>query len=319
MSSHRAALVTLSIVAIGVVAACGSSGGSAGAAASASADPTKDKLAQVEQRGTLVLWTDPDYAPQSMAVKGATRLADTKCAPNEMTAPEMTGYDAETGKLVAAAMGLEPCFVTAPWDQVIGGSWGDHWDVAWGSGALTADRMKKLYMTQPYYSTPANFFVQAGSPYQTPADLAGKKIGACAGCTHELYLRDQLTLPGESFKPAVPNPQIVTFASETPGYQALEKGDLDAFLSSQPVGTAEIAKGAKLRMLDQAAFYTEKTGYVDRGLTLDPTAFLDRIDSVIKDLQTQGKLKALSEQYFGTDFATTAAQFDLASIGQQVP
>lgn len=94
----------LALVAVGaVLAACS---GSSATPASANGDPTKDKLAQVEARGTLVLWTDPDYAPQSMAVKGATRLASTKCAPNQMTAPEMTGYDAETGKLVAAELGL---------------------------------------------------------------------------------------------------------------------------------------------------------------------------------------------------------------------
>ena len=75
-----------------------------------------------------------------MAVKGATRPAGTKCAPNQMTAPEMTGYDAETGKLVAAALGVEPCFVATPFDSMIAGSWGDRYDVAWGSGAITGDR-----------------------------------------------------------------------------------------------------------------------------------------------------------------------------------
>ena len=51
----------------------------------AAADPTKDKLAQVQARGTLVLFTDPAYPPQSMKVEGATRAANTKCAPNQLT------------------------------------------------------------------------------------------------------------------------------------------------------------------------------------------------------------------------------------------
>src|SRR5690242_20571340 len=101
-----------------VVAAC-SGAAPAASPTQAAGDPTKDKLAQVLARGTLVLWTDPDYAPQSFKVDGATRLANTKCAPNEMTAPEMSGYDAETGKLVAAALGVEPCFVATPFDSMI--------------------------------------------------------------------------------------------------------------------------------------------------------------------------------------------------------
>ena len=294
-------------------------GTASGSPAAASADPTKDKLAQVLSRGTLALSTDPDYAPQSFQVKDAARAATTKCAPNELTAAQMSGYDAEVGKLVAAAMGVEPCFVVAPWEQIIAGGWGDRWDVAWGSGALTADRMKALYMTQPYYSTPANYFVRTDATYQVPADLSGKKIGACAGCTHEQYLRGTLKLPGETLAYAAKDPTIVTYASEVPGLEALQAGKIDAFLCSQPVGAAAIADGAPLRMLDQAAFYTQKTGYVDRGLTLAPGPFLDRIDAVVADLHKAGTLKTLSQQYFGADFATAAGAFDLGSVGQAVP
>ena len=314
---RRGSIVRLAsvVASLAIVAACSSSA----PAASTAGDPTKDKLAQVLARGTLVLWTDPNYAPQSMAVKGATRLASTKCAPNQMTAPEMTGYDAETGKLVAAELGLEPCFVTAPWDQVIAGNWGDQWDVAWGSGALEAARMPALYMTQPYYTTPANFFVLASSSYQKPSDLDGKQIGACAGCTHQQYLQGTLALPGESITPAVANPKLVTYASEIPGLADVVAGKIDAFLCSQPVGVGAINSGSPLRMLDQVAFYTYKTGYIDRGLTLSPTAFIDRINTAIRDLEANGKLKALSTKFFGQDFATAAASFDLASINQKVP
>jgi len=71
---------------------------------------------------------------QSYAVEGAERAANTKCAPNELTAPEITGYDAETGKPVAEALGVEPCFVTPTWTEVTAGSWGDRWDLAYGLG-----------------------------------------------------------------------------------------------------------------------------------------------------------------------------------------
>jgi polar amino acid transport system substrate-binding protein len=297
-------------------AACG---GTAGSSVAPSLDPATDKLAQVLARGTLVLSTDLDYAPQSSKVDGATRSAGTKCAGNQLTAAEVTGYDADTGKLVAAALGVEPCFVTPPWEEIIAGSWADHWDIAWGSGALNADRMSRLYVTQPYYSTPANFFVLASSSYRKPADLSGKQIGACAGCTHEKYLRRTLELPGVKLTYLVNDPKIATFASETPGLEALAAGKLDAFLCSQPPGAAAIAKGAPLRMLDETAFYTQKTGYIDRGLKLAPAAFIDRVNAAVRDLHASGKLKELSIKYFGVDYATAAGQFDLTSVGQKVP
>jgi polar amino acid transport system substrate-binding protein len=326
---HGRVGITLASVAI-ILAACGSSGSGGSSATSAPAaspsvsaaaagDPTTDKLAQVKARGTLVLWTDPDYAPQSMKVEGATRAADTKCGPNEMTAPEMTGYDAETGKAVAAALGVEPCFVVTPFDAMIAGSWGDRYDVAWGSGAITTDRMKRLYVTQPYYSTPASFFVKDDSTVTKPTDLSGKKIGVCSGCTHHSYLDRTLELPGQKVDFVVDKPNIVTFNTEIPGLEATAKGKLDAFLCSEPVGLAAIAKGQHLKELDTPAYFTNKTGYVDRDLTLAAGPFLAAIDKAVQDLHASGELKELSTKFFDHDYASQAAAFDLATLDQTEP
>ena len=286
---------------------------------SPSADPTRDKLAQVQARGTLVLSTDLEYPPQSMTVEGATRPPTTKCAANQLTAAEVAGYDADTGKLVAEILGVEPCFVTPPWNDIIGGNWGDRWDVAWGSGALSAERMERLYVTQPYYSTPHAFFVRADSAATSPGDLSGKRIGACAGCTHELYLRRELELPGGELTYAVDDPVIVTYDAEPPGLDAVAAGEIDAFLCGEPVGQERIAEGLPLRMLEPPAYHTMKTGYIDRGLALVPGPFIEAVNAAIARLHADGRLQELSEQYFGVDYATAAAEFDLASVAQSLP
>ena len=61
-----------------LVAACGS----AGPSAAPTADASKDKLAQVLARGTLVGYAELDYPPQSLKVEGTTRAASTKCLAN---------------------------------------------------------------------------------------------------------------------------------------------------------------------------------------------------------------------------------------------
>ena len=306
-----------------VATGCGSDEpeGEAGKVASGtvqpSGDATTDKLAQVLARGTLILFTDPAYPPQSVKVKHAERPADTKCAANELTAAEMKGYDADTGKLVARELGVEPCFVTPSWTEVTGGNWGDRWDLAYGSGAIDFTRMDVLYMTQPYYSTPANFFVPASSAAKAPADLAGKKVGACTGCTMEKYLRGTLDLPGPKFEQLVAKPEIVTFDTEVPGLAATAKGRLDAFLCSEPVGAEAIAEGAGLRMLATPAYYSYKTGYVDKksGLAVGP--FIERVNEIVDGLHADGTLKRLSVKYFGKDYASKAGAFDFSSIEQR--
>jgi polar amino acid transport system substrate-binding protein len=314
--------IGLVVAAALALAMTGCGGGEKQAAASktatAAGDASTDKLAQVLGRGTLIQFTDPKYPPQSFAVKAATRPAATKCADNELTAAEVAGYDADTGKLVAKGLGVEPCFVTPSFTELTAGNWGDRWDLGYGSGAIDFGRMDVLYMTQPYYSTPANFFVPMSSKARRPSDLSGKRIGACAGCTMEKYLRGTLKLPGPKIEHLVDDPELVTFDTEVPGLAATAKGKLDAFLCSEPVGAGAIANGAALRKLAQPAYYSYKTGYVDKksGLAVGP--FVERVNEIVDGLHADGTLKRLSIEYFGKDYATQAAKFDLASIGQTV-
>ena len=190
--------------------------------------------------------------------------------------------------------------------------------MAWASGAITVDRMTRLYATQPYYSTPASFFVRKGSSAAKPGDLSGTQIGVCSGCTHHDYLLRTLKLPGQTIEFPINDPKIVTFNTEVPGLESTASGKIDAFICSEPVGLAAIAKGADLRELDTAAYFTNKTGYVDRDLTLAAGPFLDAIDTAIRDLHAAGKLREMSLTYFGKDYASKAATFDLAALGQTV-
>jgi polar amino acid transport system substrate-binding protein len=285
----------------------------------AAGDPSTDKLAQILARGTLILSTDPAYPPQSSLVKSAKRLANTKCAANQMTANQMAGYDADTGKLVAQRLGVEPCFVTPTWSEIISGHWNDRWDIAYGSGAINSDRASRLYFTQPYYAAPQLFFVAKGSKFQKPADLNGKNIGVCAGCTHELYLKRTLTIPGVKVVFKVKNMKISIFDVENPGLRAVSRGRIDAFLCAAPEGYGAIANGLKLRALKDPGFFMYPTGFVDRFSALDVKPFVTRVDQVVAGLHADGSLRKLSiKDFFGVDYATKAGQFDMKTIGQVV-
>jgi hypothetical protein len=83
MTANRIPLVALA-AALGIVlagsAGCGDDDRARDASAPTvqGADSATDKLAQVQARGTLILFTDPAYPPQSSAVKRAERPATTK-------------------------------------------------------------------------------------------------------------------------------------------------------------------------------------------------------------------------------------------------
>ena len=123
-------------------------------------DPSSDKLAQVSARGTLILFTDPAYPPQSFAVKGAKRLRHQVRREPAHRQPDH-GLRRRDRQARGEGARRRAVLRDAVVDRGDRGNWGDRWDLAYGSGAVALDRMDVLYMTQPYYSTPTNFFVPA--------------------------------------------------------------------------------------------------------------------------------------------------------------
>jgi ABC-type amino acid transport substrate-binding protein len=287
-------------------------------AAAQGGDPATDKLAQIIARGTLVGYHEADYPPQSMDVKGEARATGTKCAETQLTANQVTGFDSETTKLVAKGLGVEACFATPTWTEVTSGNWGDRWDIAYGSGSINADRMERLYMTQPYYAVPNYYFVAVDSAARHAADLDGKRIGACASCSHEMYLKGELQIPGIDIDVNVDHPKLVTFETERPGLIATAEGKIGAFLAAEPVGRARIRKGIALRRLPELAFTYYPSGFVDKSSGLGSRAFVAKVDEIIQSAQADGTLQRLSRKFFGRDYIAAAAAYDIDAIGQEV-
>jgi hypothetical protein len=62
--------------------------------------------------------------------------------------------------------GVEPCFVTPSCMESTAGKWSDRWDTAFGSGAITADRMTRLWMTAPYRASATRAILARGSTHR---------------------------------------------------------------------------------------------------------------------------------------------------------
>ncbi|HET9085508.1 MAG TPA: transporter substrate-binding domain-containing protein [Candidatus Limnocylindrales bacterium] len=235
-----------------------------------------------------------------------------------MTGPEVDGYDVATGKLIADALGVEPCFVTPPWNSQLAGHWADRYDVAFTSIGITRGRMDELFFTRPYYATPESFFVSTASPARAPEDLSGQRIGVCSGCFADLYLQRKLDLPGATVDYRVDDPVIVGYGVERAGLEDVAAGRLDAFLCQDTAGQQAIAEGLGLRAIEPAAYAAYPAGALDRSSSLAMTAFYDRINQIVAARQQDGTLAGLSEKYFHADYASAAADFDMATLDQVV-
>ncbi len=173
------------------------------------------ELEAVLNAGVLVIATDPAASPYSEMVKDQPRPANTRCSATQFTANQFAGFDVEVAKEIARRLGVEPCFVAPAWTQVVTGYWGDLWNVAVELVVITPDRMKHLLFTQPYVSGEMFLFVyKDNQTIHQPTDLSGKKIGVCAGCANEFYLRGSLQIPGVQIENQIKNPVIYGYDTE---------------------------------------------------------------------------------------------------------
>lgn len=279
-----------------------------------------DKIAEIQARGTLVIATDSDYTPQSRLIVNSERQDGSQCKPTQYAANQFEGFDVDVAKEVAGQLGVEACFVTPPWSQLVAGSWGDNWDIHVGSVAITYDRMQNLYFSRPYYATPTVVLVhEKNTSYKDPEDLSGKRIGICAGCTFEAYLNGTLEIPGEKIKYRIKNAQVTAYASEDPSIQALSLGDgveLDAIMTILPKARAAIESGAPVKILDGPVLFTYASLTLDRSSERDQQRLLTEINRILADMHATGKLKELSLYYQGVDLTQEAALYDISSLDQ---
>lgn len=279
-----------------------------------------DKLAEIQARGTLLIATDANYAPQSQLIEGAAAREGTRCEATQYSTNQFEGFDVDVAVEIANRLGVEPCFVTPPWSQLVAGNWGDNWDIHVGSVAITYDRMEDLYFTTPYYATPTVLIVhQDNTSFHKAEDLSGKRIGACVACTFEAYLNGTLKIPGEELEYRIQSAEIVAYENEDPAIEDLSLGDgveLDAVMTILPKARAAIAAGKPLRILEEPVLFAYASVTLDRSTSRSNRRLWEEINHIILDLHASGRLSELSVQYQGDDLTRKAAAYDITALNQ---
>lgn len=299
-----------------LLAACGPATGGPVAAPTAAG-----MLGAVLDAGVMVVATDPNYAPQSLLIQGEPRAAGTRCAANQFSANQFTGLDVDVANEIARRLGVEACFVTPAWIQVISGSWSDRWDISIGSMVITPDRMERLYFAQPYTSGSAVLFVHRdNTTFREPADLSGRRIGACVGCAYEAYLKHTLEIPHVDIQFVIDNPHIVGYESDPAALRDLATGHdvrLDAVITDPDTGQEWIDKGLPIKQLDGALYYDLVAPAIDKKSSRNPLPWLEKLNDIVQQMHQDGTLSSLSIKYYGRDDTGPARAYDIEALKQE--
>ena len=286
------AVVVLSTL---VLAACGGGGTQA-----------EDLLGAIQERGYIVVSTDPNYEPQSFLNTEGARPGDTKCPSDLLTTAEMQGFDVDVAIAIGDGLGVETCFATPSWDTITAGSWADNWDISVGSMTVTTARQEVLNFSVPYYYTPAVVAVRADSGFSSLADLEGQALCAGASTTYELWLNHDMAglgLPESSIYAEAPSVTVVPLATDQECAQATASGreDFVGYVTSETVVDANISEGFPVVKLGSPVFSEDLAAALDKSSTLPTDTLLAEVDRIISGMHEDGTLAELSMKWFDID------------------
>lgn len=290
-------LASILVLASLVLTACGGGGGST----------ASDLLGAIQERGYILVSTDPNYAPQSFLNTEGSRPSDTKCPGDALTTTEMQGFDVDVAIAIGDSLGVETCFATPSWDAITAGNWADKWDVSVGSMTINTARQQVLDFSVPYYYPPAVVAVSADSGISSLDGLSGQAVCAGAATTYEAWLNNDaegLGLPESSIYSPVPaDVTVVPLETDQECAQSIASGRTDfvAYVTSETVVNANIAEGMPVTKLDGAVFSEDLAAAFDKSSTLDATSLRAKVDELFTAMHSDGRLADLSTKWFEVD------------------
>jgi polar amino acid transport system substrate-binding protein len=265
--------------------------GGGGTGVCATNTSTGDLLAEICDRGKVVVSTDPKYPPQSSY--------------NESTG-EFEGFDIDVATEIAKRLGVGIDWQEPAWSVLTAGSWNGRWDMSVGSMTPTNDRQKVLDFSQPYYYTPAVVVVHKDntSVQDLSTDLDGADIGVCSACTYESFLEKTLAIKGFTFDFIIDDAKVHGYPTDTDALQDLALGDgarLDAVITSLTTAQGYIDVGKPVKIVGDPVFYEPLAVAVDKSAPSDPTSFAAAVDQIVGEMHDDGTLTELSKKWYAAD------------------
>ena len=239
-------------------------------------EQTGDRLAQIQQKGELVIALEGNWAPWS--------FHDDSDA--------LVGYDVEVGKAIAEKLGVKATFVEGEWDGLLAGVEAGRYDMVINGVDITEERAEKYDFSEPYaYNRTAVITKGDNDTINSLEDLKDKKTANTISSTYA-QLAEQY------------GADVTGVDDLNQTFELLNSGRIDATLNAE-VTFYDYTKehpdaNVKIAVLTQDA--NEVAIPLRKG---DETATLrEAINTAIDELRASGQLKDLSEKYFGTDISS---------------
>lgn len=204
---------------------------------------------------------------------------------------EIVGFDIDLAKEVCKKLDMEfkaqPISWAAKEQEIDSGNI----DCIWNGFSYTEERDKTLTLSDAYIEDQSLFFVKDSS-IKSDEDLKGKKIGVQTGS-----LQDE-ELEGSKVKENAG--EIVGYSDNLTALMDLEAGNIDAVYMDNIAGNYIMTTKNKDFKTFESAELSDKVGMVI-GFKKGNTELKDKVQKALLELKEEGKVKEISEKWFGKD------------------
>lgn len=278
MKKKRVTALVLAVLAVGMTAlgGCGKDAGAPAAEDTVSdTENTEDLLAQIQEKGELVVAMEGTWAPWTYH--------------DEQDA--LVGYDVEVAQHIAEKLGVTATFVECEWDGIFAGIDAKRYDIAVNGVEITDERAEKYDFSDPYAYIRTAIIVKGDNDEITGfEDLEGKNTANTLTSTYAEL--------AESYGAVTTG---VDDLNQT--FELLLAGRVDATLN------AEVSLYDYLNAHPDAevkiAALTEEASYVAIPMQkgAETETLRAAVNRAIAELSEEGVLSELSNKYFGTDIS----------------
>lgn len=224
--------------------------------------------AEIVERGSVLVSTDANYAPQSSVNK---------------TTGELEGFDIDVALAMGEALGLDVEFKKVQWETVIPGLQTGKWNVSIGSMTITPEREETVDFTEPYYYTSGQVFVKKGGPQIAGVDdLAGKTVGVGAATTYYDFLKKESTA------------DVKTYPTDADAFPDLRNGNLDFAMTAGPTGQQAILEGQPFDFSGAPLYYEDLAFAINQG----EGDWLQMLNYAVGMMHEDGTLTELSKKWY---------------------
>ena len=234
-----------------------------------------DLLDQIQERGTIIIGLEGDWAPWSFVDEN----------------DELAGFDVEVARAIAAKLGVEVQFIPGEWDGLFAGMDAGRYDIVINGVEVTPERTEKYDFTEPYAYIRTALIVRGDNEtIKTFDDLKGKKTANSIASTYMNLAEDYgATCYG------------VDTLDET--LTMVLQGRVDATLNAIVSYTDYMAQHPDANLKVVATTDDASNVSIPMRKGEETASLMEAINQAIAELHEEGMISELSLKYFGEDIS----------------